>query len=97
MANKKQFLKELKKDWKHTAISIKLNTIYCKEERIIKIAEAYNFLMEVWDKELINVQEQFMAVYLNHNRKIIGYRLLNKNVSSLRRITFVGRLMGVFF
>ena len=37
----------------------------------------YTILKELWDDESINLQEQFMALYLNRNNKLIGYRLIS--------------------
>jgi DNA repair protein RadC len=31
----------------------------------------------VWDNNLINLQEQFMAFYLNSANRLIGYKLIN--------------------
>ncbi len=82
MANKKAFLKELKTNWKYSAISIKLNRVYVKDCKINRATEVYEFLKEVWDKDLINIQEQFAAIYFNHNQKVIGYRILNTGNAS---------------
>lgn len=39
--------------------------------------EAYPFILSVWDKELINLQEQMMAFFFNNRNRTIGYRLLH--------------------
>ncbi|MBS1578306.1 MAG: JAB domain-containing protein [Bacteroidetes bacterium] len=82
MASKKEFLNELRQDWKHSAISIKLNRIYVKDIQIKRVSEVYEFLKEIWDQDLLNIQEQFAAIYFNQNNKVIGYRLLNTGGST---------------
>jgi DNA repair protein RadC len=39
--------------------------------------EAYLFISSLWDKELITLQEQMLAVFMNRTGQVIGYRLLN--------------------
>ena len=77
MKNKRLYLTAIKKDWKHSSISVKLNIHFLKEERLIKAEQVYTILKELWDDESINLQEQFMALYLNRNNKLIGYRLIS--------------------
>jgi DNA repair protein RadC len=38
---------------------------------------AYNVFIEMWDKSIINVQEQFCALFLNRAKEVIGFRLIN--------------------
>ena len=77
MKNKRLYLTAIKKDWKHSSISVKLNIHLLKDERLIKAEQVYTILKELWDEESINLQEQFMALYLNRNNKLIGYRLIS--------------------
>lgn len=44
---------------------------------IISADDAYPLVRNLWDSNLINLQEQFMAVYLNTANKVIGYKVLN--------------------
>jgi DNA repair protein RadC len=46
-------------------------------EELTGAKSVYNFLMEVWDHALINLQEQVYAVYLNNKNQAIGWRCLN--------------------
>ena len=39
-------------------------------------ADAYMLIYSLWDKSLIHLQEQFMAVFLNNKLQVIGYRTL---------------------
>jgi DNA repair protein RadC len=38
--------------------------------------DAYEMILSVWDKELLNIQEQVMAFFLNRRNQLIGYRLI---------------------
>jgi DNA repair protein RadC len=44
--------------------------------------ESYMFLLKIWNKPLINLQEQVYALYLNSNNEIIGWRCINTGSSS---------------
>jgi DNA repair protein RadC len=46
-------------------------------EAITKYEDVYQMIKSVWDYSLINLQEQFMAFYLNSANRLIGYRLIN--------------------
>ena len=39
--------------------------------------KAYKVLLEMWDRSLINMQEQFCALFLDRKNKVIGFRMLN--------------------
>lgn len=36
------------------------------------------FLMEIWDKNLLNIQEEFYVLYLSRSNKLVGYQQLSK-------------------
>lgn len=40
------------------------------------VFDVYLFILSLWDNDLICVQEQIMALFLNVRGKIIAYRLL---------------------
>jgi len=42
---------------------------------------AAGFFRSVWDPELIRIQEHFYAMFLNHNKELLGYRLINMGTS----------------
>ena len=77
MASKKEYLNTIKKEWKYGSISVKLNSEIIIDEKLATADKVYSVLKELWDQDLINLQEQFIALYLNRNNKIIGYRLIS--------------------
>lgn len=44
--------------------------------------KVFTFLKEIWDMELISLQEQFYAIFLNSNNEVISWRLMNTGTSS---------------
>jgi DNA repair protein RadC len=38
---------------------------------------AYSVLRHMWDKSLINIQEQFCVLFLNHNLEVLGFRVIS--------------------
>ncbi len=49
----------------------------CHPVKIMDKQDAESFLYSIWDKELINVQEQLYALYLNQNNEVICWRCLH--------------------
>lgn len=39
--------------------------------------DAYRVFKQMWDQDLINIQEQFACLFLNNKSEVIGYRLIN--------------------
>lgn len=44
--------------------------------------KAYKFLMKVWDKSLIELQEQFYVLFLDNHLQLKSWRLLNTGTST---------------
>lgn len=82
MASKKKDLDNLKCDWTSARISITYNSRILNNKSIKTHDDAYKMIISVWDKELINVQEQVMAFFLNGRNKLIGYRLISTGTSN---------------
>ena len=76
MANKKQVLKDLKGSWAASRIVVQYKSNSINDSTILNHADAHKMIIEVWDKELINIQEQVMAFFLNRTNRLIGYRLI---------------------
>jgi DNA repair protein RadC len=75
-SNRRKELENLKGDWTLAELSVTYKT-KPNALPVIKSAEAlYKFLDGVWDKQVINMQEQFMAIFLNRANRVIGYRLI---------------------
>ncbi len=45
--------------------------------QITSSAAAAYYLKEIWDEELLPIQEQFYAVYLNNQCEVVAWRCLN--------------------
>jgi len=82
MANKKKSLNNLKGEWTTARISITYNSGLLNKKSIVTHDDAYQLIISIWDKELINVQEQVMAFFLNGRNKLIGYRLISTGTSN---------------
>jgi hypothetical protein len=72
MANKKKDLNNLKGEWTAARISITYNSSLLNKKTIITHDDAYQLIISIWDKELINIQEQVMTFFLNGRNKLIG-------------------------
>jgi DNA repair protein RadC len=77
MPSKRQRLDQLQGNWTAGEISVTYKPGVKFSTPIISPADAYLLIASLWDQKLINLQEQFMAVYLNSQQQVIGYRILN--------------------
>jgi hypothetical protein len=77
MPTKKQRLSQLRGDWTAGKIRVTYKPGLKSRPPITGTVEAYLFISSLWDKELITLQEQMMAVFMNRTGQVIGYRLLN--------------------
>lgn len=77
-----------KDDW---AVA-ELELTYSPKQRtgvFIKNPEAANQVFRaMWDKPLINIQEQFCALFLNENNEVIGFRLISTGKAASKFIDF---------
>ena len=73
--------KDLKKNWHESnvypnvgevKVAYKLNQELQSRPVINSIEDAYGILHEVYDRDTIGMQEQFIVLYLNRNNKLIG-------------------------
>jgi DNA repair protein RadC len=76
MPTKRQHLKKLTGDWTAARITVNYPLRVIDSMPITTQETAYEKIMTVWDKELINLQEQVMAFFLNRAGRLIGYRLI---------------------
>ncbi|MBS1520276.1 MAG: JAB domain-containing protein [Bacteroidetes bacterium] len=44
--------------------------------------ESFNFLIKIWDKSLINIQEQTYMLFLNATNQVISWRCINTGTGS---------------
>lgn len=82
MTKRKELLNSLKGDWTHARISVSYKPGLMKDKTINTLEDAYEMVLDVWDKELINLQEQLIAFFLNRANKLIGYRLISSGTMS---------------
>ena len=83
MPSKKQRLKELQGDWTAAEISISFKSEILNNKLIATAEDAYTLIKSFWNKELINIQEQFMAFYFNRSNKLIRWTLINSGTQQV--------------
>jgi DNA repair protein RadC len=76
LASKKQRLQQLQGGWTAAEILITYKPGVKFNVFILGQADAYMLIYSLWDKSLIHLQEQFMAVFLNNKLQVIGYGTL---------------------
>ena len=76
MPGKKQRLQQIQGDWTAAEILISYKAGVKFKVFILGQADAYLLMYSLWDKNLIHLQEQFMALFLNGKMEVIGYRTL---------------------
>jgi DNA repair protein RadC len=80
---KKEVLKSLKGKWSDYHIKVILERTHHEQRPTISTSfEAFTFIKEVWDKDSLNLQEQFVVVFLNRSNKLIAWKLLNTGCDS---------------
>jgi DNA repair protein RadC len=75
-SKKKEELQNLKSESMLAELSISYKVAPNTLPKVTKAEEIYEFLKEIWNKELINVQEQCVALFLNNSNRVIGYKLI---------------------
>ena len=76
MPTKKQRLLQVQGEWTASELSIHYKPGVKSDAILNTTAKAGDFILSVWDKELISLQEQVMAFFLNSRHKVIGYRVI---------------------
>lgn len=59
-------------------VKLKENISLEKLPKITTSKEAYNVIREYFDKDTFYMQEEFIAVYLNINNRVIGHQRISK-------------------
>ena len=78
MASKKEKLKTIKENYIGAEIIVSYKKAILQPSLTInKYEDVYQMIKNVWNENSINLQEQFMAFYLNRNMNLIGYKLIN--------------------
>src|SRR5450631_4933961 len=77
MTARKQILKKVKEGHIGSSISIQYKREILHKDPMKLALDVYEWVRPRWNEELINLQEQSMALYLNNASQIISYRLLS--------------------
>src|ERR1700744_2886546 len=76
MPTKKELLKQIKKDWNLSEMTVTYKRVTVDKKVIKNAAEAVVAFSALWDKDLIQLQEQIWALFLSSHNRVIGYRML---------------------
>jgi DNA repair protein RadC len=77
VTTRKQILKQVKESHIGSAISIQYKREILHQKPMKLALEVYEWVRPQWNEELINLQEQFMALYFNNANQLISYRLIS--------------------
>jgi DNA repair protein RadC len=77
MPTQKQRLAHLQGDWTASELSVSFRQGIKNSAKIITDWDAYCIFLFIWDIDLIQLQEQFVVVFLNNRQQVIGWRVLN--------------------
>jgi DNA repair protein RadC len=72
-------LDQIRRKWNFPSLEIKVsyNAIDLCPDKFTNSYVAYKYLLGQWDMDLIDMQEQAMAIYLDASLNIIGHRLIS--------------------
>jgi DNA repair protein RadC len=74
---RKQIFKRIKKDHIGSEISIQYKREIIHQEPMRLAVDVYEWVRPHWNEELINLQEQSMALYFNNASQLISHRLIS--------------------
>jgi DNA repair protein RadC len=77
VTTRKQTLKKVKKDHIGSEISIQYKREILHKEPMKLALDVYEWVRPRWNEELINLQEQSMALFFNNASQLISYRLIS--------------------
>ncbi len=77
MITRKQRLNQIKKDHIGSEISIQYKREILQKEPMRLAVDVYEWIRPRWNEELINLQEQSMAMFFNNASQLISYRLIS--------------------
>ena len=72
-----QKINQLKGNWTVAEIEISYKPIITDQTVITSSYQAYELINSLWNKETINLQEQFAALFFNQSKKMIGWRVIS--------------------
>lgn len=77
LKSRKQVLKKITEGHIGSGISIQYERKILHKEPMKLALDVYEWVRPRWSEELINLQEQSMAIYLNNASQVISYRFLS--------------------
>ena len=77
MITRKQNLKRVKEGHIGSGISIQYKSEILYPKPLELALDVYEWVRPKWSEELINLQDQSMALYLNNRNQLISYRLIS--------------------
>ena len=63
-------------------INVSYSTLNIEMKKITSVAEAYDVLLNSWNQDAIELQEEFKVIYLNRANKVLGVYALSKGTIS---------------
>lgn len=72
-----QKINQLKGNWTVAEIEINYKPLITDQTVITSSSQAYELINSLWNKETINLQEQFAALFFNQSKKMIGWRVIS--------------------
>jgi DNA repair protein RadC len=72
--NIKESLEHLKNHWAVGELEVTYKTDSKTNIRVNGPEDAFRIFRSMWDESLIEIQEQFSAIFLNRNKRVIGFR-----------------------
>ena len=75
--SRQQKINQLKGNWTVAEIEISYKPIITDHTIIKSSSQAYELINSLWNKETINLQEQFAALFFNQSKKMIGWKVIS--------------------
>lgn len=73
----KMSVRKNKKSWAVAEVEVSYKPEHDRSVIITKSDDAYEVFKSMWDEDLINLQEQVCAIFLNSANEVIGFRCLH--------------------
>ena len=75
--NLKSNLFAIKSNWAVAELEVNYKPLQSTAVNICCSMDAYSVFKEMWDKSLINLQEQFCVLFMNNSNEVIAFRLIS--------------------
>jgi DNA repair protein RadC len=71
-----------KKQWQVAEVQVSYKPVHDPSVKIFTAEDAYNVFRSMWDENLLNLQEQICAIFLNRDNQVIGFRCIHTGSST---------------